>query len=185
MEVKDFSNKIVDASSKNIGVKNYSFPAYLAFAAGWSLSHIKTYPKYFGNYAYHFSGFLSGLAREIFDIRSTEKVIKYMKNPKFFEYGLDKNYFETHKYFSRHPTQEELRKKGLLKTIGFVGLSTIYPPVAHGGILGLPLAYKHNSNIAKQVKNSIEIGDKVKEMLANSSEEEINLYLDVLINKIE
>lgn len=128
---------------------------------------------------YRSSGIVSALINILFDFISTADAIDEMQDPRFYAYGLDSYYRELNPFLSKHPTRQELfsLKAKLLKA-AHLALSAVYAPFGYTSLAAAPLLYRHNMNIARQIRAAKRLGDILKQMIAEGySEEELELFL--------
>ncbi len=112
LEVKDFSKEIVDVVRKN---QNINIPEYLgAFSAGFvakitlnSSFHLSLNP------AFHSCGAFLGFTSYLLQRVTENELAKYVEDPRFERYGLDRYYKIDNPYSLDNPTVEENNIKSL------------------------------------------------------------------------
>ena len=117
------------------------------------------------------------------DNYSTYRLIKESDN-KFFEYGLNKYFYESNPTMSSHPTKSGLFKSILIIEVPILLVSSfIYPPVLLGYGLGSFVAWYNNKKLFTQLLKAKSLGKKIKKMILNGKKYgEINEYLDKRLN---
>ena len=83
----------------------------------------------------------------------------------------------------KNPRKKDLTsRKNIAVDIVLAAFSTAFPPIGYTNCAAVPLIYKSNNTVRKEIKKSFEIGDEVKSMLESGLErKEIDRYLDSLI----
>src|SRR3989338_4946676 len=115
------------------------------------------------------------------DIISTIYGFKQINDNRIKEYGLDKYFIEGNPYYSRHPSSSELLYKESRNIPALYIISMIWPAIGRGMLFGTIHIAENNYKAGFTIKYSIELGDKVKEMLHHKKEEhEIKGYLKKL-----
>lgn len=114
---------------------------------------------------------------------STFKAGKQM-DADFYEYGLDRYYYERNRFMSLRPTGREIMKHVVAEFFVYLIILFIYPPILIAVGTASILAW-YNNCVVKEMIFAKSLGKKIKKMIEEGKNSvEITKYLDKILENL-